>query len=65
MARTIETVAGEFNFHRAQKLRRRTRTAVKKEETEFQFEGEQWQIEFAKQMVTFLESQFDLKSEDT
>lgn len=63
--KVINTVAGEFNFNRAQKLRREYQKHIKKsDEPIMMHEGQELFVQFAKYLVEFLEMQFPLSSED-
>ena len=64
-AKVIQTIAGEFNFNRAQKLRRAYKKHVKtSDEPIMMHEGQELLVQFAKHLVDFLEMQFPLSSED-
>jgi hypothetical protein len=61
MSKTVDTVAGPFTFNRAQKLRRAVQRAGG---ATVELEGESLELGFARYLLEFLESQFDLASED-
>ena len=60
--KVVKTIIGDFTFDMAQKFRKALKLCP--EGKAFKFKGEFYDPVFSKQIVEYLETQFDLKSED-